>query len=1005
MTPEQYRRVGELYHAALELEPEARPGFLARACDGADELRREVESLLWANEQADKADGFISAQVADAAAILGAQPKNPSLIGRNLSHYQVLSLLGAGGMGQVYLAQDARLGRKVALKLLPPAFTQDQKRLRRFEREARLVSALNHPNILTIYEVGLTGETHFIASEFVDGQTLRARLRAGRLALGELLELASQIATALAAAHEAGIVHRDIKPENVMVRRDGVVKVLDFGLAKLTEPQMLAEVNTAAAALEKVTTEAGRVLGTPQYMSPEQARGQESDARTDIFSLGVVLYEMLSGQPPFDGINAIEVMGAILNCEPAPLPPGLAPPRELERIIAKALCKERDERYQTSQELLSDLKKLRRELEFQADLERLTNSGTPALAPQSGQRLAQTAPIAVANTDKTTLQPTGDLASPVVTVKRYGRGLALALAALITTGLGFGLYYFVARSRTSTRPIPKVSPFTSFRGEELRASFSPDGNQLAFDWNGEKGDNYDIYTKLVGNSGLLRLTTNPGRDLGPVWSPDGLNIAFLRSAHPDRVVGVMDIYLVSALGGAERRLVEGIQVNEIAGLSWSPDGKFLAFTSGQAPDGPNSLFLFEIATGEKRRLTEPLAQMVGDSTPAFSPDGRQLAFVRVVTSGISDLYLAPVAGGEPQRISFDKAIIRGLAWTPDGNEIIFASERRGVSSLWRVSTRGGEPELPELVEAVGFSVQYPALSPRGDQLAFTQIIKDTNIYRLGLTEPPSRGRSGTQFIASTLVDTSPHYSPDGKSIVFGSTRSGSSEIWLCGSEGDQPRQLTNMGGPLTGTPRWSPDSRQIAFDSRSEGNADIYVISAAGGAPRRLTTETFEDVIPSWSQDGRWIYFCSNRSGRRELYKIPATGGQAVQVTTQGGFEGLESADGQTLYFTKNSFDSTLWRQTTGATAGGAEALAFNSNRLIYGRSWTLANQRIYFADSASVIQFFNLTTGKTTPVATIEKKLHNSNQSLAVSPDGRWLLYTQIDQQGSDLMLVENFR
>ena len=282
------------------------------------------------------------------------------------------------------------------------------------------------------------------------------------------------------------------------------------------------------------------------------------------------------------------------------------------------------------------------------------------------------------------------------------------------------------------------------------------------------------------------------------------------------------------------------------------------------------------------------------------------------------------------------------------------------------------------------------------------MINDTNIYRVDLAAPPSQRSSRDKFLASTLEDDSPQYSPDGKSIVFGSTRSGSFEIWLCGSEGQQPRQLTTMGGPLTGTPRWSPDSRQIAFDSRSQGNADIYVISVEGGAPRRLTTEPSEDVVPGWSKDGRWVYFCSNRGGRREIYKLPSEGGPAVQVTTQGGFECFELPDGQFLYYTKRSYDSTLWRRPT---AGGEETLAFNSDRVIHMRNWALSNQGVYFASSESAIEFFNFAAGKATPVATAEKRLTRGVPGLTVSADGKWMLFTQIEQQGSDIMLMENFR
>ncbi len=1009
MTPERDRQISALFHAACQLTSGQRAAFLAQACAGDDELRREVEQLLAGDE---RAGDFLNQPVQAVAAGLF----TASLpAGHQLSHYRILSRLGAGGMGEVYLAEDTQLDRRVALKLLPAEFTTHADRVRRFIREAKAASALNHPNIVTIHEIGQiqteTGSLHFIVAEYVDGQTLRDRMKAEKLPLIAALDIAIQIASALAVAHDAGIIHRDIKPENLMLRRDGYVKVLDFGLAKLTEVRgEEGERGRGGEAGQSPSpplpfspsptlSVPGMVMGTAHYMSPEQACGLRVDTRTDLFSLGVVLYEIIAGRAPFEGVNAIEVMGAILNREPAPL---LAPP-ELARIVAKALSKDREERYQTSAELLADLKKLRHEMEFQAELERQAHSGAP-IAAKSGQMRAETARIEAADTYRTAIHATGHLAghpnSIAARIKRHQLGLSLTLAAIVAlASLGFGLYQFIARSRTTTRSVPKIVPFTSFPGAELRASFSPDGNQLAFDWNGEKEDNYDIYAKLVDSSALLRLTTNPARDYCPAWSPDGRSIAFLRSTQAESVLPAMDIHLISALGGAERKLAGGIRVAESPSLSWSPDGKLLAFGDESSPDNPDSIFLLEVATGERRRLTDPPAQISGDSTPAFSPDGQTLAFVRWVTSGVSDLYLAPVAGGEPKRITADNATIRGLAWTPDGAEIIFASERRGVSSLWRVSARGGEPEL---VEAIGSSVQYPVISPRGDHLAFTQLINDTNIYRLDLTAPAKPRPAGVKFLASTLEDDSPQYSPDGKSLVFGSTRSGSFEIWLCGSEGEQPRQLTSMGGPLTGTPRWSPDSRQIVFDSRSRGNADIYVISIEGGAPRRLTAEPAEDVVPGWSRDGRWVYFCSNRSGRREIYKLPAEGGQAAQVTTQGGFECFESPDGQFLYYTRRSYDTTLWRRPA---MGGEETLAFNSDRTIFFRHWFLANQGIYFASSETAIEFFNPATGKTTPVATIEKRLTRGVPGIAVSPDGRWMLYTQVEQQGSDLMLMENFR
>src|SRR5262245_47446292 len=385
MTPERYKQIGQLYHAVLELEPGARAAFLDNSCGDDGELRREVESLLRAH---DKAGNYFATPAMEAAAGLLAEQKHPSLVGHSVSHYQVLSLIGAGGMGEVYLAEDARLGRKVALKMLPRAFTGDQERVRRFEQEARAASALNHPNILTIHEVGVAGETHFIATEFIDGQTLRERMRGGRLELAESLDIAIQAASALAAAHEAGITHRDIKPENVMVRRDSIVKVLDFGLAKLSEDRLTEQLTATGGGTEKraaASTGEGVVMGTVNYMSPEQARGQKVDARSDTFSLGVTLYEMVAGAAPFTGVNAVEVLAAILDKEPPPLRQR-APdaPRELERIIDQTLRKDRAERYQHVKDLLKDLKDLKHELEFAAKASR-TNEDAPARETSSSK--------------------------------------------------------------------------------------------------------------------------------------------------------------------------------------------------------------------------------------------------------------------------------------------------------------------------------------------------------------------------------------------------------------------------------------------------------------------------------------------------------------------------------------------------------------------------------------------------------------------------------------------
>jgi len=379
---EHWRRLEALFYAALELKPEARAEFLDKSCDGDTALRKEVETLL---ESAEKPMDFLEKPVLEAAQRMMGDPSPASIApGTQVTHYEIISMIGAGGMGEVYLAEDKRLRRKVALKMLAPELTRDERGLRRFEHEAHAASALNHPNILTIHEFGQADGLHFIASEFIEGVTLRQRLVNGRLELNTAVEIAIQIASALAAAHASGIVHRDIKPENVIVRTDGIVKVLDFGIAKLTERRVGETIRRRATTVGASTSEPGMVLGTAKYMSPEQARGVEVDARSDIFSLGAVIYELVTGRSAFDGDTASDIIAEILKVEPPP-PVEFAPevPHELERIISKAMRKDRENRYQTAKDLLIDLQDFKKETEFQAQLRRSARLADRSAGPKS----------------------------------------------------------------------------------------------------------------------------------------------------------------------------------------------------------------------------------------------------------------------------------------------------------------------------------------------------------------------------------------------------------------------------------------------------------------------------------------------------------------------------------------------------------------------------------------------------------------------------------------------
>jgi serine/threonine protein kinase/tetratricopeptide (TPR) repeat protein len=448
MTPERWQQLKRIFQSALERNPAERSAFLSQACADDAALRSEVESLISSHDQAGDS---IEAMAVEAATEMLSTNQTDSIVGKQIGHYQVLTLIGRGGMGEVFLAQDMDLGRKVALKLLRTEFTRNEERLRRFRQEARAASSLNHPNILTIHEIGQADTLHFMATEYVEGETLRQHISRARMTLGQVLDVATQVASALAAAHQAGIIHRDIKPENIMLRSDGYVKVLDFGLAKLAESKAID------TTLPKVETQPGLVMGTVSYMSPEQARGLAVDARTDIWSLGVMIYEMAAGRQPFEGETASDVMSLILQKEPPPLTLSLPEvPGELERIVRKALRKDKEERYQTIKDLLIDLRNLRKELELEAEMER---SATPMVGhPTSAQSAAATA-------------HSMSSAEYIVTeIKQHKRSAALILGMVIVSAILL-LSLLFRQSPSTKEASPRntslaVLPFKPIGGEE-----------------------------------------------------------------------------------------------------------------------------------------------------------------------------------------------------------------------------------------------------------------------------------------------------------------------------------------------------------------------------------------------------------------------------------------------------------------------------------------------------------------------------------------------------------
>jgi serine/threonine protein kinase len=917
----RWEKVEQIYNAALERPEAERAAFLGEACGGDEELRRDLESLLG---YAQGAGDFLEPP-APAASVLAA--------GRCISNYRVISKLGAGGMGEVYLAEDTRLGRRVALKVLPRELADDPARKARLIHEARAASALNHPNIVTLHDIGSEGGIDFLVMEYVAGKPLAELIPRQGMPVKEALRCAVHIADALGRAHAAGIVHRDLKPGNVMVTTEGLVKVLDFGLAKFTgAPE--------AQAPTQLTTE-GAVLGTVDYMSPEQAEGKPVDSRSDIFSFGTLLYEMLTGRRPFERDSNLSTLAAILHQEPKPVRE-LAPhvPAELEQIVARCLRKEPARRFQH----IDDVKVLLEDLR----------------------------------------QPSERRPS-----RRRWVWPCVAIAAVLALVLVWWL-----REPPASVELRAV-PLTSYPGQQYCPALSPDGNRVAFVWNGEKQDSFQIYVIEIGGGTPVRITNHPGAPVFLAWSPDDRHIAFLRRVEGDRAA----IMLVPPFGGPERKLADtSIATDALFRLSWTPDGKWLAFPARNSPGGPHSIWMLSVDTGERRRLTSPRVapSASGDTVAAFSPDGRMLAFGRVEKDYVARPYALSLSRdlkpeGEPRRLT-DRfyGTLGGIAWTPDGREIVFAAGGLQAGLLWRlaVSGRSDPVRLPYVTE----DALLPAIVRR--RLVYQCFRGETNLWRLD-----TRAGERTMLIgaSSAREHALPQYSPDGRRIAFRSNRSGSTEVWTCEADGSNCLQLTSYGGPVLGTPRWSPDSQSIAFDCRVTGQSAVYVIAADGGTPRLLADDGF---VPSWSRDGRWIYFASVRSGRVEVWKMPAAGGPAAQVTRNGGMAAFESADGKYLYYDKNPniFDAdSLYRMPV---EGGQEVEVVP--RL---DNWTLFGvtaKGVYFMPDSRTIRFLDPGSGKVSTLATLEKDV---GIGLCVSPDDRFVVWAQKDRWSSELMLVDNFR
>jgi serine/threonine protein kinase/Tol biopolymer transport system component len=790
--------------------------------------------------------------------------------GTRIRHYEVVSHLGTGGMGEVYLARDLRLRRPVALKLLLQEMTKGKEHLRRFEQEARATSALNHPNILTIHEIGHAGDTHFIAAEFIDGQTLRSLIRRQRLSPSEALDTLTQIASGLGAAHLAGVTHRDIKPENVMVRNDGYVKILDFGLAKLAGPlESQSSAFSHERTVSNVKTVSGTILGTIRYMSPEQLRGQTVDARADLWSLGVVLYEMIAGKPPFEGESPADTTVSILEKEAAPLSehaPGC--PAELERVAARLLAKKREERYQTVEELMGDLQRLRWEISPEV---KWWHSARPRVgevsSPGSGPR--------------NSAGETDPAAAPPVTVPtnfggrlvRRRRLLAGASAALLTGAILCIALFVRGRVATTGGHVP-AGPSAAMRlkmlidtGNVIDAAGSPDGKYVAYAV--EEDGEQSLWVRQVASGNKIPLVNPAGvRYAGLTFTPDSNYVYYVIF---EKNYGVL--YQVSALGGAPRKILDDIDTP----VSFSPDGRQFTFVRGYPALKETVLFIANADGSSERRLaTRKSPEYFGwQGGPAWSPDGQSI----VCAIGVYDLKMSMVEvrvaeGGAGRVISNGWTWLGRPVWLGDGSGLLVTAKETDSAPLqiWHLPYPDGEAKKVTN-DLDNYGPRGLSLTADSKSLVALQWSYESSVWvaRRGADDRARQISSGKSDGLNGLA-----WAPDGR-IFYVSNAGGNPDIWVMNADGSGQRQLT-FGGSINYHPAVSLDGRYVVFVSNRAGSLSLWRMDASGSNPKQLTDRWVANW-PHCSPDGQWVVFKSFAAGRRTLWKVHIDGGEPVQIT------------------------------------------------------------------------------------------------------------------------------
>jgi Tol biopolymer transport system component len=884
--------------------------------------------------------------------------------GARLGPYEILGLLGAGGMGEVYRARDTRLGRTVAVKILPSAVAEDAARLQRFEKEARTVGSLNHPNVMALYDVGREGGQFYVVTELLEGQTLRDRLDGTTLPARKAIDFAVQIAHGLAAAHDKDIVHRDLKPENLFVTRDGRVKILDFGLARKVET-LDSEAATGSFGTPRIPTEPGAVVGTVGYMSPEQVRGDVLDARSDLFSFGAILYEMLSGKRAFRAATAVETMHAILKSEPPPLSAVEPPPSAaLERIVHRCLEKSRDERFRSAHDLAFALEAL------------------------------------------------SDVRSSVVAQIR-APGRSRVLRPLVLAGLAGASMLGVLALWWSppARPDPgsyRFTPFATEAGWKGWPAWSPDGRTLAYV--GEAGGLLQVFTRGVDASMAAQVTQSARDCSDPFWSRDGNRIYYISLAGM-----AQSLWSVGAAGGAPELVLRNVSAGALSADGQhlfllredQYQGNFFQSLWVSSPPGTEPRRYVEGPFGEKRFArgflrAAPDGSVVGLwGAPTADPSAHEAGYAN------PELWLVPTRGGAPRQVLRElpnRPDPSPFSFLPDSRHVVFAAEFRERTPGTHLFVADTASSGYWALTATSSAEQYPAASPSGRQIAFTDQHEDYDLVEIPLDGSPARS-----VLATSRNESDPAWSPVGNQYAYVTDRSGEPEVWLRSRDASLERPVVTRASFSDATlmisgVAVSPEGSRLAYQRRGPSGFKVWISAVAGGPAVQLILDDSYQDTPTWSPDGNWIAYSLSRGGRRALAKARVGAGEPPLVLVDG------------IVYPSNPKWSPNGALITCETPEGFSVVSADGKQARtlteeapLAHAWSADSRRIYAIrgdDLRLRLVAIDVGSGRETSVNEDLGPVPPSSSPLAglsLAPDGRSLL-TSIVRLRGDVWLLSGF-